>query len=318
MIVLYLCPSGHVSSFFIFLSFDEPNGEKNFANLKKKVPWAKRVHGVYGFDAAHKACAEASDTERFITVDGDTVIEEDFTKVMVDFPSLGVDNTYQFSWCGRIDLNGLQYGNGSLKCWTKDFVMNMKTHENHDGKDKNVIEFCHFDNYYQFNENFSTSYINASPFQAWRAGFREGVKMSLDRNARVSDLKDLWWQNYQRLLVWLNVGADVENGYYAIHGARLGCYLVNCTDWDIVKTREFDFYDKYWRNELNLKGQNNPFNIDRCKKEIVELLIEMISYFVTLVDNINIQTQILISNICKVDFLLHKEYMASKEYIKHT
>ena len=45
----------------------------------------------------------------------------------------------------------------------------------------------------------------------------------------------------------------------------------NCTDWDIVKTREFDFYDKYWRNELNLKGQNNPFNIDRCKKEIVEL-----------------------------------------------
>jgi hypothetical protein len=256
---------------FIFLSFDEPNGEKNFANLKKKVPWAKRVHGVYGFDAAHKACAEASDTERFITVDGDTVIEEDFTKVMVDFPSLGVDNTYQFSWCGRIDLNGLQYGNGSLKCWTKDFVMNMKTHENHDGKDKNVIEFCHFDNYYQFNENFSTSYINASPFQAWRAGFREGVKMSLDRNARVSDLKDLWWQNYQRLLVWLNVGADVENGYYAIHGARLGCYLVNCTDWDIVKTREFDFYDKYWRNELNLKGQNDPFNIDRCKKEIVEL-----------------------------------------------
>ena len=204
-------------------------------------------------------------------MDGDTVIEEDFTKVMVDFPSLGVDNTYQFSWCGRIDLNGLQYGNGSLKCWTKDFVMNMKTHENHDGKDKNVIEFCHFDNYYQFNENFSTSYINASPFQAWRAGFREGVKMSLNRNARVSDLKELWWQNYQRLLVWLNVGADVENGYYAIHGARLGCYLVNCTDWDIVKTREFDFYDKYWRNELNLKGQNNPFNIDRCKKEIVEL-----------------------------------------------
>ena len=145
---------------FIFLSFDEPNAEKNFADLKKKVPWAKRVHGVYGFDAAHKACADASDTDRFITVDGDTIIEPDFTKVIVDLPSLGVDNTYQFSWCGRIDLNGLQYGNGSLKCWTKDFVRQMKTHENHDGKDKNVIEFCHFDNYYQFNENFSTSYIN--------------------------------------------------------------------------------------------------------------------------------------------------------------
>ena len=41
--------------------------------------------------------------------------------------------------------------------------MNMKTHENHDGKDKNVIEFLSFDNYYQSNENFPTSYINASP-----------------------------------------------------------------------------------------------------------------------------------------------------------
>lgn len=256
---------------FIFLSFDEPNAEKNFADLKKKVPWAKRVHGVYGFDAAHKACADASDTDRFITVDGDTIIEPDFTKVIVDLPSLGVDNTYQFSWCGRIDLNGLQYGNGSLKCWTKDFVRQMKTHENHDGKDKNVIEFCHFDNYYQFNENFSTSYINASPFQAWRAGFREGVKMSLDRNARVDNIKDLWWQNYQRLLVWLNVGADVDNGYFAIHGARLGCYLTNCTDWDIVQTREFDFYEKYWRLELNPNDNDNPFTEERCKKQIIDL-----------------------------------------------
>ena len=54
---------------FIFLSFDEPNAEKNFADLKRKVPWAKRVHGVYGFDAAHKACAELSDTKHFVTVD---------------------------------------------------------------------------------------------------------------------------------------------------------------------------------------------------------------------------------------------------------
>ena len=33
---------------FVFLSFDEPNADKNFADLKKKVPWAKRVDGVKG------------------------------------------------------------------------------------------------------------------------------------------------------------------------------------------------------------------------------------------------------------------------------
>ena len=30
----------------IFLSYDEPNAEKNYADLCAKVPWAKRVHGV--------------------------------------------------------------------------------------------------------------------------------------------------------------------------------------------------------------------------------------------------------------------------------
>jgi len=39
----------------VFLSYDEPNAEKNYADLLKKVPWAKRVHGVKGSDAAHKA-----------------------------------------------------------------------------------------------------------------------------------------------------------------------------------------------------------------------------------------------------------------------
>ena len=63
---------------FVFLSFDEPNADKNFADLKKKVPLAKRVHGVAGFDLAHKKAGEISETQRFITVDADTQIDEEF------------------------------------------------------------------------------------------------------------------------------------------------------------------------------------------------------------------------------------------------
>ena len=62
----------------IYLSYDEPNADKNYADLLTKVPWAKRVHGVEGSDAAHKACAELSETDRFITVDGDNTIRQDF------------------------------------------------------------------------------------------------------------------------------------------------------------------------------------------------------------------------------------------------
>ena len=62
----------------IFLSYDEPNAEKNYADLCSKVPWAKRVHGVEGSDAAHKACADLSETEYFVTVDADNIVDPEF------------------------------------------------------------------------------------------------------------------------------------------------------------------------------------------------------------------------------------------------
>ena len=49
----------------IYLSYDEPNAEENYADLLSKVPWAKRVHGVHGSDAAHKICAEQSYTSSY-------------------------------------------------------------------------------------------------------------------------------------------------------------------------------------------------------------------------------------------------------------
>ena len=205
----------------IFLSYDEPNAEKNYADLCSKVPWAKRVHGVEGSDAAHKACADLSETE------------------------------HVFSWCGKLYVNGLMYGNGGLKMWTRKFVHNMKTHEHsEEGDERGKVEFCFDDKYYQFNENFSVSYTNATPWQAWRAGFREGVKMSLDQGSKVEDLRRVWWQNYQRLLVWSQIGADVKNGIWSILGARQGCYLTNCTPWDYANVRDFEWLNNFWEKEV--------------------------------------------------------------------
>ena len=46
----------------IFLTYDEPKKEEFWIKLQNMVPWAKRVDGVKGSDAAHKAAAAASDT----------------------------------------------------------------------------------------------------------------------------------------------------------------------------------------------------------------------------------------------------------------
>ena len=94
---------------FVYISYAEPNKEQNWADLKSKVPWAKRVDNVKGFDSAHKKAGEISETQRFITVDADTQIDEEFLSMLVDFNSLGIDDTYTLSWCGKIDLNGLQH-----------------------------------------------------------------------------------------------------------------------------------------------------------------------------------------------------------------
>ncbi len=232
----------------VFLSYDEPNAEKHYADLLTKVPWAKRVHGVKGSDAAHKACAATSETEYFVTVDGDNIVDPKFLEVEINLDELGLTPKHVFSWTGKVHVNHLMYGNGGLKMWTKDFVNNMRTHENSDPSDtKGLVEFCFDDYYYQFDSNYSESFTNATPFQAWRAGFREGVKMSLEQGARVKDLKKTYWQNYQRLLIWCSVGADVENGMFSILGAREGAALTNCTDWDYTNVRDFEYLTNYWK-----------------------------------------------------------------------
>jgi len=234
----------------IFLSYDEPNAEKNYADLLEKIPYAKRVHGVKGSDAAHKACAALSDTEYFVTVDADNIVDPKFLEVEVDITKLGLTSDHVFSWCGKVHVNGLMYGNGGLKLWTRKFVNNMRTHENSDPNDhKGLVEFCFDDKYYQFNETYSESFTNATPFQAWRAGFREGVKMSLDQGTRVSDIRRVYYQNYERLLIWCNIGADVPNGIWSMLGAREGCYKTNCTDWDHANVRDFEYLTSYWHEQ---------------------------------------------------------------------
>jgi hypothetical protein len=279
----------------VFLSYDEPNAEKNYADLCSKVPWAKRVHGVKGSDAAHKACAAKSETEYFITVDADNIVDPKFFEVEVNLDELGLTPEHVFSWCGKVHVNGLMYGNGGLKMWTRKFVNEMKTHENSDPTDtKGLVEFCFDDRYYQFNDNYSESFTNATPFQAWRAGFREGVKMSLDQGAKTEDLRKVWWQNYHRLLVWCTVGADVENGIYSILGAREGAAMTNCTDWDYANVRDFEYLTTYWdehysnatdeekTSQINFYGNELR---EKCKIEIANLDPAGSRFFKTVYNN---------------------------------
>jgi hypothetical protein len=239
----------------IYLSYDEPNAEKNYADLCSKVPWAKRVHGVEGSDAAHKACAELSETDRFITIDGDNIIDERFLNQEIDFEEHANLSTSVISWTAKNTINGLTYGNGGIKCWPKNYVLNMRTHENADPNNAHAqVDFCWDIKYIQMNGTYSEIMNNATPHQAWRAGFREGVKMTLDQGIGVTkeQLLKSHWKNLHRLYIWTMIGADVENGKWAIYGAREGLYKTMCTDWNFINVRDFEYLNNYW-NEIEPK-----------------------------------------------------------------
>jgi len=161
----------------IYLSYDEPQKEEFWIKIQNMVPWAKRVDGVKGSDAAHKAAAAASDTERFILIDGDNIPDAEFFDLQLDIKEEYNDCVYR--WKARNHINGLMYGNGGLSCWTKTFVNNMRTHEASDGSSDTAVEFCFDNKYIAMHNVYSTTYPNGSEYHAWRAGFREGVKLCL-------------------------------------------------------------------------------------------------------------------------------------------
>lgn len=236
----------------IYLTYDEPKKEEFWVTIQNMVPWAKRVDGVLGSDAAHKAAADASDTERFILIDGDNIPDANFFNLQMALDDNNRDCV--FRWRARNTINGLMYGNGGLSSWTKDFVYNMRTHENTDGTDETLVEFCFHPRYWAMADCYSTTYPNGSPFQAWRAGFREGVKMCLDRGTKPSVVEfesRVVSRNFDNLCVWQTVGADTENGEWAIYGARLGTYYTMLSDWDYTEVQDFTKLDYIWERHKN-------------------------------------------------------------------
>jgi len=231
----------------VYISFDEPNAEHNYADIMSKFPWAKRVHGITGFDAAHKAAGELSETDYVITVDGDAIVDSRFFKADIDLDNYRPNTVFSYNSINNI--NGLVYGNGGVKVWPKNVLQNMRTHEASDS-DQTRVDFCWEDFYYQFPNVYSVTVQNGSAYQAFRSGFREGAKLSLDKGQRLTATQldnRLWSVNIKRLKIWMTVGADVLYGDYSIYGAKLGFYMTVCTDWDYTLISDYDWFYKFWK-----------------------------------------------------------------------
>ena len=238
----------------VFLSFDEPNADKHWEMLQAVTPHKNiaRVHGVVGFDTAHKtAAAQFPDSEYVITVDADNQVDPKFFKCLA--PS-NMNGKVSYTWGGRQYTNGLMYGNGGLKLWSTEHLANMKSHELAD-EERDAVDFCwDASRYKELPGCWSNVYTNGSPYQAFRVGFREGVKLSMDQGQLLAF--DQWSTsmhaaNYQRLLTWLTIGGDVEYGMWSVYGARLAVYLLQYENFDFVQIRDYDWFKEFFKDHAN-------------------------------------------------------------------
>ncbi|NCV04409.1 MAG: hypothetical protein EBV46_08235, partial [Burkholderiaceae bacterium] len=66
-------------------------------------------------------------------------------------------------------------------------------------------------------------------------------------NSIIDFNEQVWAKNLQSLNIWQNLGRDVDNGWYAMYGARMGTYYLMLKDWDYANVRDFKYLDELWQ-----------------------------------------------------------------------
>jgi len=189
----------------VFISYQEPNADENWQRLKRRFPFAKRVHGVKGIHQAHIAAAKKCFTDMLWVVDGDAIILDEF-----NFDYTPHDLDYVFVWRSRNAVNDLEYGNGGVKLLPRLKTINMDLSKpdmttSISDKFKPVFEISNINSF------------NTDPFNTWKSAFRECCKLS----SKVID-RQKQEETDERLDAWCTLGENRQYGSYAINGAITG------------------------------------------------------------------------------------------------
>lgn len=191
----------------VFISYNEPNADKNYEALTQRFSAVKRVHGVKGIHQAHIAAAKKCFTKMFWIVDGDAQIVDDFN-FDYEVGSWNLDTVHV--WRSINPINDLVYGYGGVKLFPRRLTINMDL-------SKPDMTTSITDKFKPIQEVANITAFNTDPFNTWKSAFRECCKLSskiIDRQKNE--------ETEHRLHIWQTVGEDRPYGEWAIKGAKLG------------------------------------------------------------------------------------------------
>ena len=149
----------------IFLSYDEPNAEKNWTKLKEKYPRAKRSHGVKGRTLAYHTAAAMSTTHYFFAVFPTIEIDDDFD---FSFQPDRMKNACHYIFHCKNPVNGLEYGHRAVILYNKRLCLST-IHPS--------LDFTLAQPHTVVPKLCGTSHFNQTPEISWRVAFREVLKL---------------------------------------------------------------------------------------------------------------------------------------------
>lgn len=210
----------------VFISYEEPNADINYAALKEQFPMAKRVHGVKGIHQAHIAAAKKCFTKMFWIVDADALVLDDFN---FDYKVPDHQSDHVHVWRSQNPINDLVYGYGGIKLFPRKLTIDMDT-------TKPDMTTSISSKFKAVSEIANITAFNTDPFNTWKSAFRECAKLS----AKIID-RQKNDETEQRLETWCTRGEDRPYGSYAIAGARAGRKFGLSDSNDIKLINDFDW-----------------------------------------------------------------------------
>lgn len=213
----------------VFISYNEPNADQNYNNLRRRFPRAKRIHGVKGIHQAHQEAAKLVDTIMFWVVDGDAEIVNDF---YFEHEVSSYERDIVHVWRSKNPVNDLVYGYGGVKLLPTRLTLNMDT-------SKPDMTTSISSKFKAVNQLSNITAFNTDPFNTWKSAFRECCKLSskiIDRQKNEETM--------HRLEIWCTVGNDRPFGEFAISGAKAGSLYGETYKeslQDLKKINDFDW-----------------------------------------------------------------------------
>ena len=223
----------------IFISYDEPDADKNWKVLHNRFPRAKRVHGVQGMEKALEAAADVSSTPWYYAVFAKTKLHESFDFTFV--PDYMQQPKHYIFNCHNT-VNGLEYGHMGVVMYNCKGIKYQNQQGNF-GLDY-TLSFPHesiplLSCYGSFDQ---------SPYHTWRTAFRESAKLAYFESINPTI------DGAYRLNVWLTV-ANGDYATWALRGAEDGVDFFGTTQGQLDILKQSFRWE--WLREYFIKKYGN-------------------------------------------------------------